>query len=764
MELALYVTFALLVVNNVVISSEPAVVAFRVAGVGGRFAVVVGVGGLIATAIWILLRSLDRRVVVVAAVTVIGAQVLYIDLPHRSDLLPHAWWATQVAIPVCVLVVGTLRPRASIPAISALFVVYFLVRLSPGTGPGHGPSTAVGELSLMLMISAMILVVVPLCRRTAALADDVADRRAGADQAADAAAAGDRVRRSVSRLLHDEVIHALRAISLPPGAMDPVILRRLVGVGASLLRTGVTTSGPDSGSPLAAIVVAVDLATVAVDLRVEGEVAVPAQVGEALAGAVGEALRNVDRHAGVDRATVTVRSVRGAVEVEIADRGQGFTATVTPVDTLGLGSSIIGRLVEIGGAVNIISDDDHPGTVVRLTWPAPAAAVAAITRPDQLLDLAHTRAGMLWGACVPQLVYSLLQGVLHHADVGRPELAFAGLLLATATTLGCVSSLVRNPMRAWMSILLGVTAVLAVVAGGWSIRSTAQLDVSYFAAGAGAPAVCLIALFRPIWESLVTAALVFLAVVTMVLRVEGDWQAIERALPAINASVIAAGTVLCVRLMLQAIGRDLWRDTEVQRQRTSLQAQLAVKETVMAERLERVGQWTLPFLAAIADGSLDPRDLKVRQHSSVLEAMVRDDIHLGKALSIEARSLIAKCRQAGGDVQFNAEPDCPDLPGFLLTQVIVIALSGQPPEQLVMTLSPTPHTGPATGTSARAVTISLFIRPALHQDALEALAGPLGGTVLRGPNFLLLRVTGSANMSPQRGTGAVLNSVVEFSP
>ena len=764
-EMALYVAFALLVLNNVVVSSAPVVAAFHAADAVGRAAVVVGVGALVTAAAWILFRSLSILLVLATAAVVTGTQVVYVLSPHQPGLLPHAWWATQVVIPACVLVVGTLRPKASIPALVALLAAYFLVRLSPQTGPGHGAAAASSELSLVLMVSSMILFIVPLCRRTALLADLVADRRAEADQVADAAAAADRVRRSAARLLHDEVIHALRAVSLPPGAINAVVVRRLAGAAATLLRQGLTAPGRDGRSPVPGIAAAAELATVTVDLTVEGEAAVPAHVAEALAGAVGEALRNVHRHAGVDTATVLVRTSKSAVHVEVADRGAGFTAAGSRFETLGVGSSIIGRIADIGGAVSITSSQGT-GTVVRLTWPAPAAGAAAVTTPGQLLDVAGTRTGMLWAVCVPQLVFSLVQDGLHHGDVGSPGWVFAGLLLVTVATFGSVALLMRRSMQWWMSLMLGVSAVGVVVAGGWTLRSTAQLDVSYFAAGAGAPAVCLMALFRPICESMVTAAVVFVAVVAMVLRVGGEWSAVGRALPAVTSGVIAVGAVLCVRLMLQAMGRDLWRDNEVRRQTTSLQAQLAVRESVIAGRLERVGQWTLPFLAGIADGSYDLHQPRVRQRASVLEAMVRDDIHLGTALDGQARSLIAACREAGGEVQFNAEPDGPDLPGPLLTAAIVTALSGPAPEQLVVSLSPAPTADPPATATATAteqlVTISLFIKPPQAQRALEALVEPLGGTVLRGPDFLLVQVSGSA-VSPEKGTTADVNHLVESS-
>ena len=161
-------------------------------------------------------------------------------------------------------------------------------------------------------------------------------------------------------------------------------------------------------------------------------------------------------------------------------------------------------------------------------------------------------------------------------------------------------------------------------------------------------------------------------------------------------------------------------------------------------------------------GSHDLHQPRVRQRASVLEAMVRDKIHLGTALDGQARSLIAACRETGGEVQLTAEPVGPDLPGPLLTAAIVTALSGPPPEQLVVSLSAAPTASPPAAATEQLVTISLYIKSPPTQRALEALVEPHGGTVLRGPDFLSVQVSGSA-VSPEKGTTADPNHLVESS-
>jgi signal transduction histidine kinase len=98
-------------------------------------------------------------------------------------------------------------------------------------------------------------------------------------------------------------------------------------------------------------------------------VTLPSPVADQLVACVGEALRNVERHAGTGQADVTVTGGAGWAVVKITDRGHGFDPAATPPSRRGIRESITGRMLAAGGQAAIAS---HPGagTTVTVSWPA----------------------------------------------------------------------------------------------------------------------------------------------------------------------------------------------------------------------------------------------------------------------------------------------------------------------------------------------------------------------------------------------------------
>src|SRR5205807_2003030 len=94
----------------------------------------------------------------------------------------------------------------------------------------------------------------------------------------------------------------------------------------------------------------------------------PEPVCGALCGSVREALTNVARHSGTDRATVCAERDGDLVAVRIVDDGVGFAPDSVPVGRFGLSGSIVERMANVGGRAEVIS---HPGrgTTVRIEWP-----------------------------------------------------------------------------------------------------------------------------------------------------------------------------------------------------------------------------------------------------------------------------------------------------------------------------------------------------------------------------------------------------------
>jgi len=88
----------------------------------------------------------------------------------------------------------------------------------------------------------------------------------------------------------------------------------------------------------------------------------------ALAGAVGEALTNVGKHAGASHVTVFVEPDGAGVFCSVKDDGVGFDPTET-AEGVGLRSSIRGRIEDVGGTVEVAGRPGR-GTDVRMRVPA----------------------------------------------------------------------------------------------------------------------------------------------------------------------------------------------------------------------------------------------------------------------------------------------------------------------------------------------------------------------------------------------------------
>ena len=98
-------------------------------------------------------------------------------------------------------------------------------------------------------------------------------------------------------------------------------------------------------------------------------VTLPSPVAEQLAACVGEALRNVERHAGTAKAEVTVTGGAGWAVVKVTDRGRGFDPAATPPSRRGIRESITGRMLAAGGRASVASRPGA-GTTVTVSWPA----------------------------------------------------------------------------------------------------------------------------------------------------------------------------------------------------------------------------------------------------------------------------------------------------------------------------------------------------------------------------------------------------------
>jgi Histidine kinase-like ATPase domain len=180
--------------------------------------------------------------------------------------------------------------------------------------------------------------------------------------------------REQHRQLHDTVLSTLTMVAAGAFAEPSRALTAQAGRDLRVLQglAGVPAV-PGGLAPLTDLGPKLELAAASTDdLAVRLKlvpVTLPSPVADQLAACVGEALRNVERHAGTGQAEVTVTGGAGWAVVKITDCGRGFDPAATPPSRRGIRESITGRMLAAGGRAAIASRPGA-GTTVTVSWPA----------------------------------------------------------------------------------------------------------------------------------------------------------------------------------------------------------------------------------------------------------------------------------------------------------------------------------------------------------------------------------------------------------
>ena len=308
-----------------------------------------------------------RRSGLTPAVVLVDAAVVSVLALAQQHLVPavlitdSTTWMLPLACTAVYILQIALRPRLSLPAAGIVIIAY-------GLGTGH--LTGGWLLVVETIVSAGLVAVI---RGGARQADTVVAASLEAERQIRAEEARRADEQAQHRQLHDTALSTLTMVAagafaerspalIAQAQRDLRVLRGLEGAPAA----------PSAQAPLTDLAsklqrAAASAGDLAVGLKLV-PVTLPSPVADQLAACVGEALRNVEQHAGTGQAEVTVSGGTGWAVVKIVDRGRGFDPAATPPSRRGIRESITGRMLAAGGRAAVASRPGA-GTTVTVSWP-----------------------------------------------------------------------------------------------------------------------------------------------------------------------------------------------------------------------------------------------------------------------------------------------------------------------------------------------------------------------------------------------------------
>ena len=310
--------------------------------------------------------GLTLAVVLADAVVISALALAQQHLVPAALIAADTTWMLPLACTSVYILQIALRLSLSLPGAAMVTVGY-------GLGSGH-PADAWYLIVETMVAAGLVMVVRGGARQADAIvaAGLETERRIRAEEARRAD------EQEQHRQLHDTVLSTLTMIAASAFARpSPALtaqaardLRVLQGLAAA----PAAPAGQAGTAPLTELSPKLERAAagssaLAVRLELAPAVMLPCGVADQLAACVGEALRNVERHARTDQAEMTVTGGEGWAIVEVTDQGCGFDPDATPPSRRGIRESITGRMLAAGGRAAVASRPGG-GTTVTVRWPA----------------------------------------------------------------------------------------------------------------------------------------------------------------------------------------------------------------------------------------------------------------------------------------------------------------------------------------------------------------------------------------------------------
>ncbi|QIK67809.1 hypothetical protein G7072_16950 [Nocardioides sp. HDW12B] len=522
------------------------------------------------------------------------------------------------------------------------------------------------------------IIVATLERSTAAL-DAAAARSAERTLAVLRRESADRAVDGARRVLHDDVLTALRAVADPSEAAGAPPSERLVAACRTAVASVEALDADDDPAATATLAdlladvvrtspVPLAVSVAAQDASVPETVLEP-EVAAAATRALRELLRNVERHAGTAPggpapARLHVELEPGWVRLHVEDDGPGIPPG--RAEGFGLATSVRGSVAAVGGRVEVSSPPPGRGTGTVVTVAVPSSPPAPPVTPSDGTDgpdavalpfVGHAFLSLLAvGAVRPLAVAALLPlsafwtfaAVVTLPGADRPVLG-AVLLLALLAVVALVGVrlVAGEPSRRWV-VAVGSALVGLQVAGLALLPPGGMLDLRSWSIGLVAVPQIVLCFVLPVRWGL---GLVGSQVTVVVAGWLVDPSLSSGALP-----VNSLNAVTTPALLTALLGVRLRRNTaeaESEQRRAAAASAALVRLTVQSEahsqHLEHTRRVIVPWLRDVA-GQAAPLSGGQREEARLLALEARDDLYAPGFHTARLRRAVTDFRRRGGTV------------------------------------------------------------------------------------------------------------------
>lgn len=455
-----------------------------------------------------------------------------------------------------------------------------------------------------------------------------------------------RVLNIAKRLVHDEFIGALRVLA-DGGPISDGAARAAAEAATLRVRQAGDFSRPQTivdwvhqivqASPAAANVVEPDDSRWLYPLS-EDE-------AEAITTALGEALRNVSRHAEGSSAVVQIVSREDEYELRVMDQGPGVAAEVVP--GWGISHSIRHPITAIGGTFQVV-DSPGGGVTVVLRWPVSGRARSALLDSQQVTaEAAGSSQSLPWVMSLPALAGNAYIGVRYSWGDQQVVAELINGLVVLLVTLVVVHLLARHVLSgqalATYALFTGLATHVGIeLAGPDAVQGYDSWIVALANVG-----LVVVAFYCPRRHALATLMPSLIVVTVHVAIATNPWAGMGALLAVAGLPVLAAHFGAALR----DVSREVDAEERVIAQLYHDAQRVRIHDRVEEPLIKFLRTDVLPWLDRLDWDAISVTD---RQQASILSAALRDQLYLPGVLDPALRQRIWHSRAAGRQVVLQA--------------------------------------------------------------------------------------------------------------